>query len=144
MRSSLALGLVTLVLTGCGGDETSDYCESVKEHQRELSDIAASTEPGAIFDALDAYRDLQTLAPRDLRDEWSRVIGRLEALESVLDEAGVDPAAYDPKSMLASLSPAQRTVIQGAARDLGDEATVAAMAGIEQQALDVCKMPLSQ
>jgi hypothetical protein len=144
MRSALALGLVALVLTGCGGDETNDYCESIKDHQRELSDIAASTEPGAIFDGLDAYRDLQTLAPRDLRDEWSQVIGRLEALEGALDEAGVDPAAYDPKTPPASLSPAQRTAIQGAGRDLGDEATVAAMAGIEQQALDVCKMPLSQ
>jgi hypothetical protein len=144
MRRTLTLALALAVLTGCGGDETSGYCESVQEHQRELSDVAASTQHGAIFDALDAYRDLQTLAPRDLRDEWSQVIGRLEALESALDEAGVDPAAYDPKSTLTSLPPAQRTAIQGAARDLGDEATVAAMAGIEQQALDVCKMPLSQ
>jgi len=144
MRRILALSLALAVLTGCGGDGTSDYCESVEEHQRELSDIAASTEPGAIFDALDAYRDLQTLAPRDLRDEWSQVIRRLEALEGALDEAGVDPAAYDPKRTLATLPPARRTAIQGAARDLGDEATVAAMAGIEQQALDVCRMPLSQ
>ena len=53
---------------------------------------------GAVLDALDAYRDLQAQAPRDLRDEWSQVIGRLEALESALDEAGVDPAAYDPES----------------------------------------------
>jgi hypothetical protein len=146
MRRTLApaAALAVAVLTGCGGDGTSDYCESVTEHQRELSDIAASSEPGAIFGALDAYRDLQALAPRDLRDEWSQVIGRLEALESALDEAGVAPAAYDPKSTLTSLPPGQRTAIQGAARDLGDEATVEAMAGIEQQALDVCKMPLSQ
>jgi hypothetical protein len=144
VRPSLALALAAAVLTGCGGDGTSDYCESVKEHQGELSDVAASSERGAIFDALDAYRDLQALAPRDLRDEWSQVVGRLEALESALDAAGVDPAAYDPESPPASLSPAQRRAIEGAGRDLGDEATVAAMAGIEQQALDVCKMPLSQ
>jgi hypothetical protein len=144
MRWTLGVALTVAVLTGCGGDETSDYCESVKEHQRALSDIAASTEPGALFGALDAYRDLRAVSPRDLRDEWSQVIGRLEALERALDEAGVDPAAYEPKSALATLPPAQRTAIRGAARDLGDEATVAAMAGIEQQALDVCKMPLSQ
>ncbi len=144
MRRILALALAVAVSTGCGGDETSDYCESVKKHQRELSDIAASSQRGAIFDAVDTYRDLQAVAPRDLRDEWSQVIGRIEALESALDEAGVDPAAYERESTPTSLSPAQRRAIEGAGRDLGDEATVAAMAGIEQQALDVCKMPLSQ
>lgn len=144
MRRALGVALVAVLLAGCGGDETSAYCESVKEHQVELSDIAASSEPGAILDALDAYRDLQDDAPRDLRDEWSQVVGRLEALESALDQAGVDTAAYDPKTTLQALPADQRAAIRGAARDLGDEATVAAMAGIEQQALDVCKLPLSQ
>lgn len=140
----MALALAAVLLTGCGGDDTSDYCDSVKDHQRELSDIAASTEPGAIFGALDAYRDLEGDAPRDLGDEWRQVIDRLGALESALDEADIDPATYDPKTSLKSLPAAQRRAIEGAARDLGDEATVSAMAGIEQQALDVCKMPLSQ
>jgi hypothetical protein len=144
VRRTLVTALAAVLLTGCGGDETSGYCQSVKEHQVELSDIAASNEPGAIFGALDAYRDLQGEAPRDLRDEWTQVIGRLEALQSTLDEAGVDPAAYDPRTTLEALPADQRAAIRGAARDLGDRATVGAMAGIEQQALDVCKMPLSQ
>lgn len=144
MRRLLVCAVTAVVLTGCSDDSTSAYCESVEEHQVELSDIAASTEPGAVFGALDAYRDLRDEAPRDLGDEWSQVIGRIEALESALDEAGVDPAAYDPKTTLESLPAAQRRAIQGAARDLGDAATVTAMAGIEQQALDVCKTPLSQ
>ena len=143
MRIAVALGVAAVLLTACS-DGTSGYCESVEEHQVELSDLAASTEPGAVFELLGPYRDLRDEAPRDLRDEWSQVIGRLEALESALDAAGVDPAAYDRESPPASLSPAQRRAIEGAGRDLGDEATVAAMAGIEQQALDVCKMPLSQ
>ena len=144
MRVALALAVAVALLAGCGGDGTSDYCESVKDHQRELSDIAASAEPGAIFDALDSYRELEDQAPRDLGDEWSQVIGRIEALESALDEADVDTATYDPKTSLKALPTAQRREIEGAARDLGDEATVGAMAGIEQQALDVCKTPLSQ
>ncbi|EON23637.1 MULTISPECIES: hypothetical protein [Nocardioides] len=144
MRSPLALVVAAALLSGCGGDATSDYCETVKEHQVELSDIAASTEPGAIFGVLDAYRDLRDASPRDLRDEWSQVIGRLEALEAALDAAGVDPSTYDPKTTLKSLPAEERSAIQGAARDLGDERVVAAMAGIEQQALDVCKAPLSQ
>jgi hypothetical protein len=144
MRLALALVLSVAALTGCAGDETSGYCKAVEEHQVELSDVAASTNPGAIFDVLGPYRDLRDAAPRDLRDEWSQVIGRLEALQSALDAAGVDPSTYDPKTTLRSLPATERAAIQGAARDLGDERVVAAMAGIEQQALDVCKMPLSQ
>lgn len=140
--------LGTVGLAACGGQEEvgpgSDYCDAVAEHQRELSDVAASTKPGAVFDALDAYRDLADEAPRDLQDEWTQVIKRVEALETALGEADVDPATYDPKTTLKGLPADQRTAIEGAARDLGDQATVQAMSGIEQQALDVCKMPLSQ
>jgi len=144
----LAAALAAVVLTGCGGEERpgegSDYCKGVQEDQQELSDIAASTEPGIVFEALVPYRDLADQAPADLRDEWSQVIRRLEALETALDEADVDPAAYDRETTLKSLPLDQRRAITGAARDLGDEATVQAMAGIEQQALDVCKTPLNQ
>lgn len=144
VRAAVALALSTLLVTACGGDGGGDYCETVKEHQVELSDLAASSEPGAIFELVEPYGDLRDEAPRDLRDEWSQVLRRIEALETALDEAGVDPSTYDPKTTLDSLSAAERRAIQGAARDLGDEATVAAMAGIEQQALDVCGTPLSQ
>ncbi|HXH79393.1 hypothetical protein [Nocardioides sp.] len=148
-RASVALAVVaTVALTGCVGEERtgpdSDYCQAVQEHQTALSDIAASTEPGAVFEALDHYRDLADQAPTDLRDEWSQVISRIEALEAALDEADVDPSAYDPKTTLESLPAEERNAITGAARDLGDEATVQAMSGIEQQALDVCKTPLNQ
>lgn len=144
MRPLLAL-LVAAVLAGCGGgDEGGDYCQEVREHQPELSDIAASTEAGAVFETLVHYRELADRAPRDLRDEWSQVIRRVEALETALDDADVDPATYDPETTLKSLPADQRRVITGAARDLGDETTIQAMAGIEQQALDVCKTPLNQ
>ncbi len=145
--TALASGLLVALLTGCGGEGVGvdgDYCEAVREHQTELSDIAASTDPGAVFEALDAYRELADKAPPDLGDEWSQVILRVEALQATLDEADVDPSTYDPKTTLKSLPADQRSAISGAARDLGDEATIAAMAGIEQQALDVCKTPLSQ
>lgn len=147
-RELLAVVLASGLLTGCGlrdrsGTE-SDYCHAVHQHQIELSDIAASGGPGAVFDALDSYRDLADEAPLDLRDEWSQVIKRIEALDKALDEAGVDPATYDPKTTLKTLTLEQRRAITGAARDLGDEATHQAMAGIEQQALDVCKTPLTQ
>lgn len=144
MRLFAALSLAGVLLAGCSDDPAGGYCESVKDHQVELSDIAASSEPGAIFEVLEPYRELRDDAPRDLGDEWKQVIDRLEALEAALDEAGVDPSTYDPKTTLEALPAEQRRAIEGAARDLGDDATVGAMAGLEQQALDVCKMPLSQ
>lgn len=140
--------VAAVALRGCSGAERagpgSDYCEAVQENQAALSDIAASTESGAVFEAVEHYRDLADEAPADLRDEWSQVIKRIEALAATLDEADVDPADYDPETTLKSLPADERRAIAGAARDLGDVTTVQAMAGIEQQALDVCKTPLNQ
>ena len=147
LRVLAAISVAAVLSAGCSDDPTGGYCESVEEHQVELSDIAAAgatSEPGAIFDALEPYRELRDDAPRDLADEWKQVIDRLEVLEAALDEAGVDPSTYDPETTLETLPAEQRRAIEGAARDLGDDATVQAMAGLEQQALDVCRMPLSQ
>lgn len=146
--AALLTPVAVVALSGCSGAERSgpgsDYCEAVQENQAALSDVAASTEPGAVFEALERYRDLADEAPADLRDEWRQVIRRIEALEDSLDEADVDPLDYDPATTLNALPADERRAITGAARDLGDEATVQAMAGIEQQALDVCRTPLNQ
>lgn len=143
-RTILPVAVLVVGLTaGCSSDQET-YCQAVEDHQAELSDIAASEEPGAIIGALDAYRDLREKAPGDLRDEWSQVVTRLEALQQALDDAGVDPASYDPRTTPDGLPADDRRAIEGAARDLGQPETVEAMGGIEQQALDVCKAPLSQ
>jgi hypothetical protein len=129
--------------TACSSEQES-YCQAVEEHQAALSEVAASREPGAVLDALDVYRDLQDEAPRDIRDEWSQVVTRLEALQQALDDAGVDPASYDPGRTPDGLADDDRRAIEAAARDLGRPETVEAMSGVEQQARDVCGTPLSQ
>ena len=48
-----------LVATGCSDDPHETYCAEVEEHQAELSDIAASDDAGALFDALDDYDELR-------------------------------------------------------------------------------------
>jgi hypothetical protein len=139
----LAAVPVLVLLTGCASEQEA-YCEAVEDHRAELSDIAASEEPGAVLGALDAYRDLRDKAPRDIGDEWTQVVTRLEGLQRALEEAGVDPASYDPAVTPGELPVGDRKAIEAAARDLGEARTVEAMAGIEQQALDVCGTPLSQ
>ena len=64
-RAPLLLLLVALALTGCSGDPQEKYCETVTDHQEELTEIAASEDTGALFDALEAYDDLREQAPRD-------------------------------------------------------------------------------
>lgn len=146
MRTLLLAAVPALALvlaTGCASEQET-YCQAVEDHRAELSDIAASQEPGAVLGALDAYRDLRDKAPRDIGDEWTQVVTRLEGLRGALDEAGVDPASYDPAVTPDELPAEDRKAIEAAARDLGEARTVEAMAGIEQQALDVCGTPLSQ
>jgi hypothetical protein len=144
-RAALVGALLVLpaCVAGCSSEQET-YCAAVEEHQAELSDVAASDEPGAVLGALDAYRDLRSKAPGDVRDEWTQVVTRLEALRVALDAAGVDPASYDPEVTPGDLAGDDRRAIEAAARDLGRRETVEAMGGVEQQALDVCGTPLSQ
>lgn len=145
IRALAALPLLAcLVLAGCSGDPQADYCDAVTGHQEELSEIAASEDPGALFGALDAYDDLREEAPRDIVDDWDAVIDPLRALEQVLVDQGVDPSTYSADEPPADLDDEGRRAIEAAAREVGSEQTVTAMAAVEQHALDVCGTPLSR
>ncbi|NPC95164.1 hypothetical protein [Nocardioides sp. zg-DK7169] len=141
LAGPLALAL-PLVLGGCGGDATESYCTEVSARQDELAGLLDDGGPDALLRALPVLEDLAAEAPGDLADEWQQVLGRLQALDAALDQAGVDPASYDRERPPAGLAAAQRSAIDGAARELASERTAVAMAGLEQQARDVCKTPL--
>ena len=106
--------------------------------------MAASDDTGALLDALPIYRDLADAAPRDVAADWEQVVGALAGLEDALDEADVDPSSYDAERPPPGLAERDRKAIEAAARELGSEATVDAMASVEQHALDVCGTPLSR
>ncbi len=147
-RRLLVLGLLVGMLAGAGWvfwDRTHPaYCEVVVDRQTELADLTNAGGRGALFGALDSYRDLRDAAPDDIHDEWDRVIGRLEILDEALRDADVDPETYDPQQPPTGLDAEERGAIEGAARELGSTTTVDAMGELEQQALDVCHTPLSQ
>lgn len=127
----LALVLAAGLLAGCSSDPQADYCEAVEEHQVELTEIAASTDTGTLFEALPVYDDLAEGAPGDIAGEWAQVIEPLRALEAALDEAGVNPSAYDAEEPPADLDQEGREAIEAAARRVGSEQTVTAMAAVE-------------
>ncbi|GAB3039504.1 hypothetical protein GCM10011376_33000 [Nocardioides flavus (ex Wang et al. 2016)] len=136
--------LAGLALGGCSRDPQERYCETVEHHQAALTEVAASDDPGAVFDALDAYVDLAEQAPRDISDDWAAVVDPLRALERVLAEHDVDPSDYSADTPPGRLDDAARAEIEAAARDVGSEQAIDAMAAVEQHALDVCGTPLSR
>jgi hypothetical protein len=140
----LAVLLLLPLAAGCSGDPQEDYCERVEGHQAALTEVAASEDMAAIFDALEAYDDLAEHAPRDLADDWDAVVDPLHALEDVLDEHEVDATTYSADEPPAGLDDEARSEIETAARAVGSERTVTAMAAVEQHALDVCGTPLSR
>lgn len=112
-------------LVGCSADPQEAYCARVSAHQETLTEVAASQEDDALFDALPSYRDLAAHAPRDVEDEWQRVVTSLQALEEAV-RSGDDAE------------------VQAASAQLGSRQTVEAMAALEQHALDVCGTPLAR
>lgn len=140
----LPLGLVGGLLAGCGGDRFETYCDRVEEHQVALTEAVAEGGPDALLDVLPRLQDLREAAPRDVADEWQQVVGRLEALEEALEDAGVDPAGYDRAEPPEDLTEEERAAIDGAARELVRPTTLSALETVETQVRDVCGTPLYQ
>jgi hypothetical protein len=143
VAASLALLAAVGLLAGCSSQQDR-YCSVVEDHQAELTEVAASDDPGAVFEALDAYDDLADAAPRDVADDWQAVVGPLHDLETALDSHDLDPSTYAADDPPAGLDDAAREDVEAAARAVGSAATVEAMASVEQHALDVCGTPLAR
>ena len=140
-RSLAALLLLLTPLAGCASQQEK-YCDAVKEHQKSLTEIMADAGPTDLLQALDDFRALRAEAPSDISDEWQQVIRSIEGLQQALDDAGVDPGDFDGGKPPAGLSKDDRQAIARAADEVGSRNTEVALAGVQQQALDVCKTQL--
>jgi hypothetical protein len=136
-----ALVLLLSPLAGCASEQ-EEYCQAVKEQQKRLTDIMSDAEPTALLEALDSFRELRAEAPSDISDEWQQVIRSIEALDQALDDADVDPADFDRGKPPEGVSKEQQENIARAADEIGSQETEVALAGVRQQALDVCKTQL--
>lgn len=141
----VAVGLTGVLLVDGGEDEDpyDAYCSAVEEHRSEIGAALNAGKETGLLRALPAFEELAAAAPDDIRDEWRIVIDRVSELEAALDAAGVDAASYDFAKPPADLAADDRKAIETAATRLGSTDTAAALAGVEQQARDVCKSPLS-
>ncbi|HET8958862.1 hypothetical protein [Nocardioides sp.] len=139
--SLAALVLLVSPLAGCASEQ-EEYCQAVKDHQERLSAIMADGGPTALLEALDSFRELRAEAPSDIDDEWQQVIRSIEALQQALDDAGVDPSDFTGGRPPEGLDQEDREAIAQAANEVGSQETEVALAGVRQQALDVCKTQL--
>lgn len=141
----VAAAVVGLVLLREVGSEEpfADYCAEVEERRGDIGAALAAGETTGLIRALPSFEALAEKAPDDIRDEWRTVVTSVRDLRDALDEAGVDAASYDPQKPPADIGAEQREAIRAAALRLGSADTARALAGVEQQARDVCKSPLS-
>jgi hypothetical protein len=147
-RTLAVLVAAPLLLAGCGEPSAeevrTDYCETVAEQQRALSDRLADRSPTVLLDAQPIFRDLAAEAPSDIADDWDVLLDAIDGLDRALADAGVDPATYDAAKPPSDLTDEQRDTIERAAAELLNPRTEEAVAAVDQQARDVCGTPLFQ
>ncbi len=143
VRMAMLAAASTLVV-GCGEDDPFEvYCQEVKAQREALSEDLAGGTATSLIDALPEFERLQDKAPDDLEDEWAIITSRIGNLLEALEAAGVDPATYDRRKPSTNLTDDERSAIDAAAQALATPAMAAALDGVEQQARDVCKTPMT-
>jgi hypothetical protein len=141
--AALLVGGFLLFRESEGDDPFARYCSEVEDRRAEIGVASGDGEANGLIRALPAFEALAEKAPDDIRDEWRVVVARVTELRDALDAAGVDPGAYDPERPPEGVDADRLAAIETAAVRLGSEETAAALTGVEQQARDVCKTPLS-
>lgn len=149
MRAVAAVALLGLVLllSACSEspeDVRADYCDEVADRQVELTELMAEEGPDTLLRAVPVLRDLADGAPRDIQDEWDRLLDALGGLDEALDAAGVDASTYDAERPPSGVTEEQQQAIARAADELATRETSAAWEGVKQHAKDVCATPLYQ
>jgi hypothetical protein len=144
LRRRFAVAAVTVcwlpLLTCCGHGQS--YCGAVKDHQSDLGSLARGGGRTALIRALPIFQELRGKAPDDVADDWQLLVTRIQALQTALQHAGIDPSTYDAQHPPAGLSPENRTLIRRAAAELAASDTRLALATVQQEVLDVCHTPL--
>ena len=144
LPASLAALLLAVTMVGCQSDPFAGYCDEVATQQKTLTEALAQGGPTALLVALPSFEALREKSPSDLRDEWDTVVTRIQNLKEALDLAGVDPETYSADDPPEGLAASAKAKIEAAADQLASPSMANALSGVQQQARDVCKNPLSR
>ncbi len=130
--ASVVAAALGLGLTACGDeDEFERYCGVVRDVQGDLARALDADEGSAgLLPALPYFRTLEDAAPDDIADDWSILVERLGTLADALEDAGVDPADYDPVDPPDGVTPEQQEQIAAGASSVATEAVREALQNV--------------
>ena len=81
---------------------------------------------------------LRDVAPEELQDEWSTLVPAYEALVDAVEEAGIDPAEYQPDDLPEGLPGSEARRLASVASKLASPRVTQAAAGIQDHADAAC------
>jgi len=80
--------LGTSLLSGCGGDDGGDYCDTLSSMRDEVTSLDPSG-AGGFEELREVTGDLADAAPDEVADDWEAISKAFDDLESTMDDAGV-------------------------------------------------------
>lgn len=146
MRLLVSGVLIALLFAtnACGRDPEQDYCGAIKDHRKELNQLADEDTQYGLIEHLPMLQDFAERAPSDIVDEWQTFLTAIEGLQAAVEETGHRPADFADAKMPADLSAEDRAAVARAADQLSSRETLAASEAIDQQVRDVCKVNLGR
>lgn len=136
-----AVAVLTSALLGSCADQGEKYCETLAEEQQtltELADDSAGGDGDVLTPTLESFQRVRDDAPEELQDEWDTLVLAYEAVVDAVDEAGIDPAEYDPEELPEGLSRDEQQRLASVVSKLQSSRVFEAATGIQQHAAEVC------
>ena len=87
----LGAGLLaaSLTLTGCSGNSTEAYCESLDDAKADIDALDAG-DPTAFASAFEKIREVAEEAPKEVEDDWDVLLSGVDDIESAFADAGLE------------------------------------------------------
>lgn len=139
------LALVAGLLTGCGGSDTSAYCDDLKADKAQFESMSGG-DISQLGDAFKKMHELAAEAPDEVKDDWKTVDDALTSIEDALKAAGMsidDLAAMSSGQMPKGVDMAKLQELTPKLQAMSGTAMADATQAIDKNAQDVCGVSLT-
>ncbi len=126
-RAALLVSLLTAALVACGGEAPSAerFCGEILVNREELTNPEI-TDQGDIDSLLGLYRDIASLAPLAIEDEWNQIVTAYETASTVVigDEDSEQAALASIYASEEAASAVQQWLSNNCAVEIGPVFTI--------------------